>query len=135
MWEEDAAKWREQHKHRRKFDAVDYDLVPFRPSYLPAGHLLTESTEKTNKPCPEGCLVRHGDNEILAMIKAARKNPKGGGWKEIPQKSAPGSPKKAKKVAGDGDGEADPSQADASVVSRLFGDVTPDDLERWGVHP
>merc|ERR1719162_2224769 len=93
MWEEDAAKWRAEHRDRKKYDSVEYDLIPCRPSYLPADHLYNESA---TKPCRDGCLGRQGDNEILAMIKAARSNPNGGGWKEIPQKQAEGSPKKTK---------------------------------------
>lgn len=132
MWKEEAERWRENDGLRQKGYPMDLDSVPHRPSYLPCGHLFNESADK---PCCEGCLGRQGDNEILAMIKAARSNPKGGGWKEIPQKKAgtQSKPKKAKKTAEDEGEQADPE--DASAEARLFGEVTADDLVQWGVDP
>merc|ERR1712178_663388 len=91
MWEEDAAKWRnelEARKRQRIKPSFDMDQLPVRPSHLPPGH----------PPCSDTCLGRQGDSEILAMIKAARSNPKGGGWKQVPQKNTKSKDGKGKKI-------------------------------------
>lgn len=134
MWEEDSAKWQAQEAERKKAKKAglkvnsDIRLAPSRPSYLPPGYLSTESPDK---PCPEGCLGRDGDNEILIMIKACRSNPEGRGWKEIPQKKAQDK-QKAQQVHGSTGSE---EQSDMLAPARLFGEAAPEDLERWGVHP
>jgi len=131
MWEQDSAKWaaeQEVERKKQKFERayIDVSLLPLRPSHLPAGHLSTESAQR---PCPESCLGRQGDAEILTMIKACRANPKGGGWKQIPQKKA----KSGLEVKGKKDGSGE-QQCDTPVAARLFGEAaSEDDLERWGV--
>lgn len=131
IWEEDSAKWSAKEKARKsqglKGDK-EIQLAPLRPSYLPPSHL---STEGPHRACPEYCLGRAGDNEIIAMIRAARSNPKGGGWKQIPQKSAQGAKMgKSKKAGG---AKADDSET--TSAAHLFGEAAPEDLEHWGVHP
>jgi len=128
MWEEDAAKWRAEQQVRKEQGmrpTFDLNELPVRPSYLPANHF---SKENAKRPCREWCLGPQGDQEILAMIKAARNHPKGGGWKQIPQKNAQCKQGKGKKPDGGSD-----RQSDAPAAARLFGEADADDLERWGV--
>lgn len=124
IWEEEAAKWQEVERERKEQGLKtnpDIKLAPSRPSHLPPNHLPTEGP---HRQCPEWCLGRVGDNEILAMIKASRSNPKGGGWKQIPQK----------KTIMEGKKKQHEDHVDTGP-ERLFGEAGPDDLQRWGVHP
>lgn len=54
-----------------------------RPSYLPCAHLQSEARGGC---CPEWCLGRKGDEDILSMIRTARQNRNGEGWTKIPQR-------------------------------------------------
>jgi len=54
------------------------------PSYMPPVHLQSEARGGC---CPEWCLGRKGDEEILAMVRAARQNRENGeGYTRIPQR-------------------------------------------------
>merc|ERR1711972_680436 len=121
IWEEDAMHWQMQEKAKRTMgvkEPTDIYLAPFRPSYLPCNHLWKETSE--GMPCPEWCLGRGGDEEILKMIKDARKDPNS--YRKIPQKS------KHKQ-------EEEAGPTDAAATTRLFSEVTGDDLKEWGVDP
>merc|ERR1712232_981782 len=98
-------------------------LAPCRPSYLPPNHLWKEFSE--HMPCPEWCLGRHGDEEILKMVKDARKDPKS--YRKIPQN--------AKAIPTSGNSKEAGQASDAAAPTRLFSEVTSDDLKRWGVDP
>lgn len=90
---------------------------PVKPTYLPAPHLASESS---GKPCPEWCIGRQGDKEIIDMIRRLRRHPDGRGWKEI-------------KV----DSSSPTADHEDLKQDGLFGDaaVEADDLKRWGVDP
>lgn len=143
LWREDSAKWEAQEQERKKSGlrgTKDIQMAPLRPSYLPTNHISTESAQR---PCRDNCLGLKGDNEILAMIKACRNNPKGGGWTQIPQKQPAGSKKgskaKSKKGGnlgkGDEKGDDKADEEDVTAGASLFGVAPDDELQRWGVHP
>jgi len=132
MWEEDAKKWKAELAARKeqglKMSKEFFEQMPLRPSHLPRGHLYNESHLK---PCREHCLGPQGDLEIAAMIKACRNNPKGGGWKPVPQKNSQSKKGKGKKSGGE-DGD---QQAETTAAARLFGEAAVDDMHMWGVRP
>merc|ERR1712070_1115504 len=117
LWEEDSAKWRVEYEARKRQGlkpSFDVDQLPRRPSHLPPGHPPGEGPKA---PCAETCLGRQGDAEILAMIQAARNNPKGGGWKQVPQKNAKSKDGQKKKSGGSGE-----EQSDSPTGANFFGE-------------
>lgn len=125
MWEEDAARWRAEQlvkKEKGMRPTFDLEELPLRPSHLPANHCSSK------RPRGDWCLGPQGDQEILAMIKACRNHPNGGGWKQVPQMKAKCKQGGAKKPNAGSD-----QQADAPAAARLFGEADAADLERWGV--
>jgi len=132
VWEEDAAKWRAEQqvkKEKGMRPTFDLDELPLRPSHLPACHCARETAKR---PCRNWCLGPQGDQEILAMMKACRNNPKGGGWKPIPQKQAKCKPGAAKTPKPNGGSD---QQSDGPAAARFFCEAADADLERWGVAP
>lgn len=133
MWEEDSRKWTAAAELRRvshvKQESSEFALAPMRPTHLPMGHVSVESPER---PCCETCLGRQGDKEILAMIKAARANPKGGGWTEIPKKKSGKAKGKKREAVAAKDGEPAAEEEEKAAES-FFGDPSKEDLKHWNV--
>jgi len=97
---------------------------PIKPTYSPPMHLASEAY---GKPCPEWCIGRQGDKEIMDMIRRLRSHPEGRGWKEIPVHS-PG--------VSTLHGHSQMARQERSKQDGLFGDAAePDDLKRWGIDP
>jgi len=135
MWEEDSRKWtaaakkRAENHERLEKGSTEFALAPMRPTHLPFGHVSVESADR---PCCDNCLGRQGDKEILAMIKAARANPKGGGWTEIPKKKC-GKAKGKKAAAKEGEPAAEAEEEEKAAS--FFGDPSKEDLKQWNVSP
>jgi len=144
VWEQSMARWREgcnDYRVTREANlALGYEAPsfadwfewpPVRPWCLPAPH---PRVEQHGAPCHEWCLGRQGDEEILAMIRAAKKHPLGGGWPEIPRQTRKKDAKDAEMGgrAGRAGGEKKSSQEQLA----LFGHSKPApeaDLQRYGV--
>merc|ERR1712008_341698 len=86
------------------------------PSYLPPAHPQTEAHFVY---CPETCLGRRGDEEILAMVRTARSQPDG--WTVIEKRSM-NSGTSGHRGKGSSSERVSP-----------FGDsVAAEELDRWG---
>jgi len=138
LYEMEVRQWRQAqtdiNETRKAHQALGLDVPtgtifrwpPIRPSHVPGAHLQTEAK---GTPCPEWCVGRRGDEEIMRMWRRCRKNPRG--WTEIPVKATGGTGAKTKwQGAGV---EKKPAAAAESV--RLFGEATDEDLSRWGIYP
>lgn len=163
IWEEDVRKWRKDLEEWRETRAAHKALgvdgggcfrwPPTRPSYIPPSH---PNHEAWGSECPEECPGRRGDAQILEMWRAARKHPKGEGWKKIPcaacgdcakkfsdAKAKPsGSRSKASKSKTWEGGSAEASKdldglagrGSTSAYVSPFGEVaTDEELRHWGV--
>eukprot|EP00928_Gymnodinium_smaydae_P011279 TRINITY_DN14182_c1_g1_i6.p1 TRINITY_DN14182_c1_g1~~TRINITY_DN14182_c1_g1_i6.p1 ORF type:complete len:505 (-),score=68.79 TRINITY_DN14182_c1_g1_i6:135-1529(-) len=145
LWEQEWARWEATvfnvraissgENAKEKLSISPFKWPPIRPSYLPASH-----AHDAHEPCPRDCPGRDGDREILSMIQAARRKPRGGGWQEIPP-SRPGRatlPRNGQRSSAPA-----PSNARAATKQRSkeppasgpFGDVQDEELLRWGIDP
>jgi len=121
VWEDEVRRWRtlkSQVPMRRRHSTAEFNVPTERPSYVPPDH----PRHDRGFHCSDTCCGRRGDQEILAMWRAAREHRGGGGWREIPKIGA-----SAKKEGKAGDQDA------AEQVARPFGEPAADELARWGV--
>jgi hypothetical protein len=116
-WEEDyrawcreVAEWTKKQKSSQSsegYGAVMFRFPGRRPAYLPPEH---------------GPNREAGELEVKDMILSAKSNPRGGGWKRIPQKI------NGKYVTYDGDAPQSSSSADSHIDG-----VEEEDLQLYGV--
>lgn len=150
LWEKESRKW---HAELSSFllekqayqllgvqrEKPDITWLPVRPSYLPPNHLPNEAA---GCPCASICLGRRGDQEILAMVRAARSNPHGG-WTEIPRSQKEDQEDRAPSRSQSRRASISRPRRSSIVRSRIprpssqgapFGyDARTEDLERYGV--
>lgn len=100
---------------------LEFKPAPARPTHLPQGGLWAEK----------------GDQEILAMIKNARANPEGGGWRQILSQRTPKArgDKAGGLLPGQNDEPQQAGNAEKGDGARSFGEAAPEELLKWGVHP
>lgn len=137
IWKEEVLKWREECRDRAETRDAHKALgaeappmkifhwPPVRPSYLPKAHFRTEVR---GGPCHEGCLGRQGDEEILCMWRAARRDPHCEGITVLPCRGGSSSAVSKQRKPNDA--------AEAmSESTRPFGDAPDEELTEWGVDP
>eukprot|EP00929_Paragymnodinium_shiwhaense_P124011 TRINITY_DN9876_c0_g1_i1.p1 TRINITY_DN9876_c0_g1~~TRINITY_DN9876_c0_g1_i1.p1 ORF type:complete len:817 (-),score=222.32 TRINITY_DN9876_c0_g1_i1:318-2768(-) len=150
FWKEETRRWEQARQEYRKMtelrkdfggtcsdgqmhDAADsgFSWPPQLVSYVP--HMHGFSTCPRN--CPEGCQGSRGDAEILAMIKACRAHPEGGGWKAIPVCRTT-----TQRPPQDGDASLRVISKDSAKLAkaeapRPFGVADDKDLVKWDLDP
>jgi len=137
MWEEEVVRWRTQQREWNSTREAHLALgkeaparrifhwPPVPPSYLPKLHAVSEAQ---GLPCTESCPGRQGDEDILNMLRAARR--KQATFTHMPRKgSVPefrAGSRRASAAAG--------RQGSTPTGSSMFGDAEDEDLQRWGVN-
>jgi len=108
-WKQEQKAWEEQKAAHRSMDIEapileEFRWPPFKPSYL----------------FPEKAAKEEGDQEIIALIRAARAHKGKGGWTAIGKQDTSASGR---------------AQAEQKSEARPFGEADDRELARWGADP
>lgn len=141
MWKEECRQWR--NSVTASLNATNMgtkELVsvlnaaffwpPSRPSYLPPAHLKSEEAGEHGRHCPRGCRGKQGDEIIVAMVHAARENPLGGGWRDMPSCAVTGAYSVLSKTIS---ANARRRLKEHQAAPNPFGEVGEEDLKLMGI--